>query len=976
MLNSIVIAGLAEQHSVELDPSANSRDSTARKILQNITQFSNGQKSAIFNYGTGGGSSSELNISIPRRSEVLDAKVELKGLQSLSDTVYNYNDTTNNSAWHGETPGLPTNEAPLTFEKTVFVPKEYSAITVNDTTMAEHTQTLVTKNLTYLYHLFKFKVTVANPTTVDFYWYGRSYLGNSIMTSWTNEISAFIFCPVNNTWVKFDHQKVVTSVTWQPLSVDKSIPGASSYINSSTNVLYIILVGPAIDPLMINSNSIGTDFVELKVYAGTVQYPKDVSFKIGAANTVVWSKSGNFDTTKVVSDGEGFKSKLQGVIEAAGVEEGTFVVPFHISTSSAGRIWIGNLSIQLRVLEHNDPPQFLPGNLGHFYMDEDEPATGDNLVDLSGAFTDDHLQPKELVYAIMDQEDPSKLSAALDEDGYHLDLSPAPDYYGTLTFRVNATDHGADEEFGTFDDLTRFSHHFNVTVRPKNDGPEIQPVDGTLEVNEGSALRFNVSVLDVDDTEFSWETNSSTKVALTPDAQDSSKVEVVITPDDTDTGKSIHFMLAVTDSGGGEGLAASINDHLNLSVKVINLNDPPRFVEVTVDSTGNSEPLVGGARTVLKGDDAAREDKQYDLSISAADPDLGIEPGEKLTFSIDAGDTVDGALSIDAGTGAVSFVPLNADVGKVSFTVTVTDWKDAEATHEFELEVRNTNDAPRDVKILKPAAQSYTENDTIAFQGSADDDDLYVPDPDEVLTYLWFTNHSSEPLGMGETLPGQKLKPGHYEITLKVVDSAGDFATDSVSIMVQAVIDDSGPDDGDGGGDGDGDGDGDGGDDDNNLKGGNDTIGDGGVDKSSIVIQTVLIGLVAAVIVIILFAFIILRRKGGEGDDRPGDGAVAGPGLEQPAAPVGPDQWMLQYGQNLPAYQPGYGALPGPGLEQPAIPVGPDQWMGQYGQDQPVHPPDPSQQNDAHGLKPQAGVDTAIAPPAAQELPPTSPQEQ
>ena len=69
------------------------------------------------------------------------------------------------------------------------------------------------------------------------------------------------------------------------------------------------------------------------------------------------------------------------------------------------------------------------------------------------------------------------------------------------------------------------------------------------------------------------------------------------------------------------------------------------------------------------------------------------------------------------------------------------------------------------------------------------DIDLFIPDSKETLTYLWYTNVTEyDNLGTTQniTITNVKLRPGFYNITVRVRDSGGDTATDSIHIEIKA----------------------------------------------------------------------------------------------------------------------------------------------------------------------------------------------
>lgn len=143
------------------------------------------------------------------------------------------------------------------------------------------------------------------------------------------------------------------------------------------------------------------------------------------------------------------------------------------------------------------------------------------------------------------------------------------------------------------------------------------------------------------------------------------------TPANGDVG-TLNVVVTATDTQG-----ESASDTFELDV--VNTNDPPQVIESI-------------------GDQTADEDSPFDLDAGAAfdDPDLIHDGLEGLTFTATAdGGPLPGWLSIDEDTGALNGTPGNDDVGSLQIEVTATDSGDASVSDSFNLDVRNTNDAPQ-----------------------------------------------------------------------------------------------------------------------------------------------------------------------------------------------------------------------------------------------------------------------------------------
>jgi hypothetical protein len=939
VLSSVLVygTGLAGAELQIDGTSGKSSRTEARKITYDITKFEGDLESKEYVFGDGGGTFSDLNVTIPKRATVLSATVDLEGLPLLEEFKYDYMDKVNNSAWKDFTSQLPPTSSPSNFKDTAFSNSDYRDIQSKNNIMAT-TEGGSSPNATSRpVQLYKFKVTDQDTSNFNFYWYGESWATNPAGTGYNNELSIYVYCPTNTTWVLLSKQTSATVAMPAKLTVDKTKPGASSYVDSDLS-MYFIAIGNIISAGF-TKGMLGADYVQLKVYAGNEYYPTGAALNVGADADNEWTKVGQFKNKVTIGDSNNFKTELQEHIDAAGTEVGTMSVKFKIGSESKGRIWIGDLNISIVALEPNNPPIEISGELTHFYMTEDDETSGDNLIDLGTAFSDDHDDNQTLVYAIVEAGDPGTLEAVLDSDGHHVDFIPAENFFGTVMFRVKATDSGADELPDTFDDLVCLSRFFNVTVNPVNDAPEIILPAEQFNVNESAELKFAATVTDVDDDTFTWESNDTARVIVTPDTQNSSNAEVVFNHLQKDLSKSVTFNLKVLDSGGSQGEQFLAAGYVNVTVDVININNPPKFVELTIMPDEYTEPMIAGAPTVLNKDNSALEDEYFNLSLSVEDPDLGIDLDEKLTFTLTPEDPApEGTLEIDAESGQVTFLPTNADVGTVKFSVKVSDWKGESAEHDIEVNVKNRNDKPYDIKIIEPYDREFTTDDTINFSGRASDDDFDVPDSTEELTYMWYSNHSSVLLGTGKELKDISLEAGWHEITLRVGDSEGEYGSDSIVLIVTQVdiIDDQ-PDD-------------------------DDKPGDNKDDGDPKLIQTpdekeggssfwmLLAAIIVAVVVaLVLFAVIRSRRKKEEEEPEDDD-------EHQPVMPFGPGYMGMQYGQVPPQMQGMGGQMDYYTAQQMGMPY--------YGQPQQVFPQQAAFQGMA--AQPQPGLSQLPAAPQSE----------
>jgi hypothetical protein len=139
------------------------------------------------------------------------------------------------------------------------------------------------------------------------------------------------------------------------------------------------------------------------------------------------------------------------------------------------------------------------------------------------------------------------------------------------------------------------------------------------------------------------------------------------------------------------------------------------------------------------------------------------------------------------------FHPGNSDVGRHYLNISITDNNGTALEHVSQpiwVNVENINDPPT-VKIVAPESNiEFLETDDITFVCEADDPDLLIPTAGEKFIYQWYTNKTdTEPLGSGEqiTVTNYTLPPGYYTIIVRVMDTGGKKAYDSIKIVIQEV---------------------------------------------------------------------------------------------------------------------------------------------------------------------------------------------
>jgi hypothetical protein len=223
------------------------------------------------------------------------------------------------------------------------------------------------------------------------------------------------------------------------------------------------------------------------------------------------------------------------------------------------------------------------------------------------------------------------------------------------------------------------------------------------------------------------------------------------TPGDDDVG-TWWVNITLEDGMGG-------HDWINLSLSVLNINDPPELNQTSVSLEAEED---SGAIT-LDLNDVFMDSDEDSLTF-------GYSVGENFTVSI-----VDGVATITpkenfSGSETIEFT---ADDGETEISINVS------------LEVTAVNDAPSGVTVNQPS--DYKEGQDQTVTASATD-----PDGD-TLTYTWSSNVSGE-IGTGSEI-NLSLPAGPHTITLVVTDGSGGSVTYTFDIDVQKV---EGEGDGDG----------------------------------------------------------------------------------------------------------------------------------------------------------------------------------
>ncbi|MCK5561080.1 MAG: fibronectin type III domain-containing protein, partial [Thermoplasmata archaeon] len=174
------------------------------------------------------------------------------------------------------------------------------------------------------------------------------------------------------------------------------------------------------------------------------------------------------------------------------------------------------------------------------------------------------------------------------------------------------------------------------------------------------------------------------------------------------------------------------------------------------------------------------EDRIDDLSINLYYLFKDIN-GDTLTF--DHGPVENINITIYQENGTVILVPDHDWNGEVTVTFYASDGVYT-ISEDINIWVSYVNDLPHEPEITSPPNDlTIAEGEPLTLRAVCDDPDLIYGDS---LSYTWHSNISGI-LGRGQELKDIELESGYQIITVEVMDSAGQKAVSSVTVMVEGT---------------------------------------------------------------------------------------------------------------------------------------------------------------------------------------------
>jgi Ca2+-binding RTX toxin-like protein len=240
----------------------------------------------------------------------------------------------------------------------------------------------------------------------------------------------------------------------------------------------------------------------------------------------------------------------------------------------------------------------------------------------------------------------------------------------------------------------------------------------------------------------------------------------------------------------------TIRKNINGSVTVVALTG-----DQSTDTLTNFEYIeIGGETKLLTSvntppfvvtaiaNQSATEDVSWSFTIPAGT--FHDAEGDTLTYTaaLSNGDALPSWLHFDTATGQFSGTPENEDVGKITVMVTVADGHAGTAVSEFDIVVKNTNDAPTDISLSSNTIAENSHAGTAVGTLTAAD-----PDIGDKIRYSLTSNPGQTfaidgneiVLAKGKSLDFETRSS--YDVTIKATDSSGATVTKTFTIAVADV---------------------------------------------------------------------------------------------------------------------------------------------------------------------------------------------
>lgn len=342
---------------------------------------------------------------------------------------------------------------------------------------------------------------------------------------------------------------------------------------------------------------------------------------------------------------------------------------------------------------------------------------------------------------------------------------------------------------------------FEATASDTMDGnlsSQIVWLDNGVQFRTGasftySALALGFHTITAQATDSHGLTGSAS-ITLAIIARTPPNVTILSPPNDVDyaVGTAVAFSGEAIDAKDGDLSAnlewtSSLDGPLGSGASFTNAALSPGTHTITASAT-DSDGLTGSASVIIR----IVDDSPPVVNILSPSDGAHFIPGQPITFSGTASDTVDGnltssltwysSISGQIGSGG-SFTRSNLPAGPHTITARVTDSDNLTGVDQIVIYIDEINTPPT-VVINSPGENTtFRERDPIHFSGTATD-----PQEGDLSALLQWVSSIDGSIGSGSSFTLTTLSPGTHVITATVTDYGGLSAHDTVSIVVNELI--------------------------------------------------------------------------------------------------------------------------------------------------------------------------------------------
>ncbi len=433
----------------------------------------------------------------------------------------------------------------------------------------------------------------------------------------------------------------------------------------------------------------------------------------------------------------------------ASIADGSGTTEFEVTAEDASGA-TATSTLTVIVQEINDAP-VKTGSIGVVTIDEDQSA-GLPTFDLNTIYDD--VDSPSLFYTVVSINPGGVVNASV--SGSILSFDTIQDQSGTATVLINVSDGAASAP----------AESVSVVVNPINDVPVVnQPLAPvTIAEDTGSAVVSLVNAFsDVDLDSLSYSVASANPSGLVNATITGSTLTVDVVP----------------DAFGS----------VTLTIEAIDGGTQPASTTLTVDITPVEDPPVVIAPI---NDISILEDQA--ISFITLDSVFSDPDGDALSYVVSSV-TPTGILQANVSAGELRLLPIANAHGNVIVTVTATDPSGSSASDTVLVEIAPVNDAPF---VIEPAPVSI-EEDTNGVQtqdATAWFDDVDLPFDSLGYSIVGVTGDPVFAAGsVGISAAGtvtyelELNQSGFSDITVEVVDSAGETAETTLRVIVNPVND-------------------------------------------------------------------------------------------------------------------------------------------------------------------------------------------